>query len=407
MKIKFYTVGETSYIEAFPDNDDLEVANRLEGAGVPIKLTNRLCFFRHKFDNIHPDVLGAVCLAIFYPFIGKRVEFPDPVSSRLVETINRPIFTKDKEIDVLNVDNSLEKYAGNGGYVLAFGGGIDSSAVRVMFPEAFIVHEGSIRNGVLMPDLSNNLTKKMEAEGIGKLIPTNQRYLSDPWGWHVWIGSTVTAVLIASQIESSYVLTGSNFGSSFLQNGRKYFDRARGQKYHGKSGNYWEQIFWDIGLPVFSPISGMSEILNMKVSFSKLPKNNIIYCTNMLGAPCYKCSKCFRRACIEEFITGKSANYSNYMNAGVMKILDTKPTYFGHLYTTMLNNNWNPPEWIKSRLTHLPDKIDFALRHNHECYNFFPDEIKDDIKSRLVQFSDPMTEEDLVAIHSWDQTERH
>jgi hypothetical protein len=217
----------------------------------------------------------------------------------------------------------------------------------------------------------------------------------------------VTAVLIASQIESSYVLTGSNFGSSFLQNGRKYFDRARGQKYHGKSGNYWEQIFWDIGLPVFSPISGMSEILNMKVSFSKLPKNNIIYCTNMLGAPCYKCSKCFRRACIEEFITGKSANYSNYMNAGVMKILDTKPTYFGHLYTTMLNNNWNPPEWIKSRLTHLPDKIDFALRHNHECYNFFPDEIKDDIKSRLVQFSDPMTEEDLVAIHSWDQTERH
>ncbi len=39
MKFKFYTVGETSYIESIPDNDDLEVANRLEGAGVPIKLT--------------------------------------------------------------------------------------------------------------------------------------------------------------------------------------------------------------------------------------------------------------------------------------------------------------------------------------------------------------------------------
>jgi hypothetical protein len=385
------------------DEDDHLESNRLEGAGVSIRLRTPLAFFDYPFSEIHADVLGAVCLAIFYPFIGKRVEFPVPVSRRLEETMNRPIFTKTKPLHFMNVDDSLPAYKGKEEIVAAFGGGIDSSAVSVMFPEAHLVHEASISEGRLIPDATNDAVGRLRSGGRGRSITSNQRYLSSPGGWHVWIGSTVTAALMAAEIRAGAVFTGSNLGSSFLSNGRIYFDRLGARRYHGESGNYWEQVFRDIGLPVFSPVSGMSEILNMKTSFATLSDENITFCTADQGRACHRCPKCFRRACIADFLGVKAADFNRYHNAAVNKLLDTKPTYFGHIYSTMIAAGWKPPAFVGSRLSHLPADSTFALRHNPESYALFPSELRDLVVSRLQRFSEPMSTADLAALRSWNQ----
>lgn len=123
MKIITYVLKGFTYLEAILDDDDKKTANRLEGAGVQISLNTPLVYFDQVFDDVHPDVLACISLAIFYPFIGKKVEFPKPVSHRLVDSMNRQIFTKTKKIEVVNIDSNLDKYSGDGSSVIAFGGG--------------------------------------------------------------------------------------------------------------------------------------------------------------------------------------------------------------------------------------------------------------------------------------------
>jgi hypothetical protein len=162
-------------------------------------------------------------------------------------------------------------------------------------------------------------------------------------------------------------------------------------------------VFRDIGLPIFSPVCGMSEILNMKVSFDNLPAEDIVYCTSNEGRACYRCPKCFRRACIADFLGVKKSDFSLYDNDAVNKVLDTKPTYFGHVYSSMLAAGWRAPAFVGSRFSHLPADSTFALRHNPDSYALFPPRIRDLVVGRLNRFSDPMSTADLNALRSWNQ----
>jgi hypothetical protein len=401
MKIVTYNANGSTYLEAILDADDHRTSNSLEGSGVEITLNTPLVFFDQVFDQIHPDVLGAICLAIFYPFIGKRVEFPHPVSPRLVNSMNREIFTKTKIIEVMNVDANLAKYSGDGSSCIAFGGGVDSSAIRALFPEAHVVHEASINSGKPVIDKTNGIIKRMGDKAT--LVTTNQRFLSKPSGWHVWIASAVTAALVACKRNASYVMTGTNLGSSFLQNGTKYFDKHAGRKWHGISGNYWEQIFWDVGLPVFSPISGLSEILNLDISYKSLNKEDVIYCNQKEGGNCDWCAKCFRRKCVEDYLGYSDVDYDAFKTKGVLSVIQKKPTYFGHLYAAMLNDGWQPPGWVLECFTHLPKGIKFPLRLNKESLDLVPIELKGYIAGRLESYASSMSDEDINQMKGWDQ----
>jgi len=133
MKFEFYTIGGNTYLEAFFEESDTIEGKRLEGPGTRIINRNPLVFFDQDYSGLHPDIVGLACLAIFYPFIGKNVTFPKPVSKRLSDSINREIFAKNKKLNIRNIDTCIAKYSGNGKAVLAYGGGVDSSAVRAVF----------------------------------------------------------------------------------------------------------------------------------------------------------------------------------------------------------------------------------------------------------------------------------
>ncbi|WP_214000003.1 DUF6395 domain-containing protein [Arsukibacterium sp.] len=331
-----YVSGGCTFIEAIFEDNDLKTSKRLEGVGVEISNRNPLVFFNKEYSDIHPDIIGLVCLAIFYPFIGSDVTFPQPITPKLAESINRDIFLKHKKLNIRNVSQDLIPYLGEQGEVLAFGGGMDSSAIRALFPEAFVVHEASIKNGILVADDANELTASLESKGRGSLVETNSRFISNPGGWHVWIGSIVTALLEAGKRRAKYIYAGTILGSAFMSNGAKYFDRHASSKWHGPSGNYWQQLFWDIGLPLVQPLMGCSEILTMQASLKYLNKNEISYCTADNGKACGVCPKCFRRSCIENYVTGEQIDFSRFDNNAVNLILNKNlfilDTYTQHLF---------------------------------------------------------------------------
>jgi len=182
MKFEFWTTPGHSHLRAiFEENDSLE-GKREEGAGTPITLEQKTVTFDYEVDNIHPDLLGLLCLITFFPFIGTEAEFPQPVSPRLYEAFQNKCFTEKKDISFRNISPDVEVYVGHK-VALSFGGGIDSSAVREMFPEAFVVHEAHIRDGTVVHSHSHHIVKALEPDG-GRLVSSNIRYLSHPGGWH-------------------------------------------------------------------------------------------------------------------------------------------------------------------------------------------------------------------------------
>ena len=94
------------------EEEDSRTGKREEGAGTIITLQNQILKYDYVVKNIHPDILGLICLANFFPFIGKNVEFPMPVSPRLVEGFRNPIFLEKKELNFVNVDPNIPKYSG-------------------------------------------------------------------------------------------------------------------------------------------------------------------------------------------------------------------------------------------------------------------------------------------------------
>ena len=194
MRFEFESDSTQTIIRAiFEDGDSVEGA-RQEGPGTKITYSGRDIVFDYPVESIHPDLLGLLCLIIFYPFIGGEVTLPQPVSPRLAKAFEPAMFKT--RLKFTNVDDSVEMYSGSK-MALSFGGGIDSTAVRALFLEAFVVHEAHIRDDQVMPSRSADIVQEMGTEQ-GQVVLTNQRYVSQPGGWHGWTCSAATSLLLAT-----------------------------------------------------------------------------------------------------------------------------------------------------------------------------------------------------------------
>lgn len=405
MKFTFWTTETHSYLEAEFDEDDSLTGKREEGSGVEITFQNKVLVFDYPVKNIHPDILGLICLANFFPFIGKRVEFPVPVSPRLEQAFKRQPFVAKKTFDFVNVDNSIEKYQANK-IAIAYGGGVDSTAVHEMFPEAYVVHEAHIKNDELVPAATHSIIKAMDPERAF-LVTTNQRYVSLPGGWHSWPCSTVCSLLMATDKDIGLILTGTVLGSNWLWNGTKYYDRIASRKFQGASGNYWQSVFADIGIPMFSPIDGISEFGSMRLSLSRLNKGEVNYCTaGKDGNHCEKCSKCLRKS-IERKLCDPSyePNWDNYNTLFVIKFLSKRPLYFGHIFKFAAKQKILP-EWMNKLINKDTPEIntEWPLKYYPPALLFCPEPWQEVLKERITSHFDLMEENEIAEIESWNQT---
>jgi hypothetical protein len=406
MKFKHWTDSNNSYIEAIFEKDDNLFGNREEGGGVEINIREKKLFFDYPVVDIHPDILGLICMLNFFPFIGSRVEFPLAVSPRLEKAFKRAPFTNKKEIDFTNVDDSIPKYKGSK-MSIAFGGGVDSSAVRVMFPEAFLVHEAHIRDGELLHFHSHDVVQKL-GEDKAALITTNQRYVSNPGGWHSWPCSMVTSLLVATDKDIGLILCGSVMGSNYLWNGAKYYDRHASRDVQGFSGNYWQSVFHDIGIPLFSPIDGISEYGSMSISLGLIEANEVVYCMAKNGGSCDKCTKCFRREVLRSFVQSDfKPNWRNYDTAMIHDFLDRRPLYFGHIFSYARNSE-KLPKWVISRISDVQKiETDWPLKYFSRALEFCPPGWEKNLSNRIRDNFETMSEEEEKELVQWNQEENN
>ncbi len=402
MRFEFESDTRQTIIRAIFEGEDSFEGARQEGPGTKITYSGRDIVFDYPVESMHPDLLGLLCLIIFYPFIGGEVTFPQAVSPRLVKAFEPAMFKT--RLRFTNVDDSVEMYSGSK-MALSFGGGIDSTAVRELLPEAFIVHEAHIRDGQVMPSRSVEIVQEMGPEQ-GRVVLTNQRYVSQPGGWHGWTCSTATSLLLATDFDFGIILTGSNLGSTLLWNGSKYFDRFAARTHHGFTGNFWQSAFNTVGIPMFSPVCGVSEFLTMKLSLKALDAGQVVYCMADKGDACFKCLKCFRRDVIRTMVaSGSSVDWVPYDRAKVHEHLENRPLHFGHLYSYVRDRGPSLPRFVMSRVKDLPAiKSDWPMKVHPGTFEFCADQWRNMISDRVMQRLESMQPNEVEELQSWDQS---
>ena len=329
MRFEFTSNETESVLRAVFEDGDRHEGSRQEGPGQTITYSGTDITFDYPVRSIHPDLLGLLCLIVFYPFIGERAVFPMPVSPRLEQAFQNQNFRRRFRFD--NVDPGVEAYSGSR-LALSFGGGIDSSAVCTMFPDAYVVHEAHIKDGRLVPSHAHQIVQDLGPDR-GRVVATNQRYVSRPGGWHGWTCAAAAALLMATDNDFGMILMGTILGATLLANGSVYWDRFQARERHGFTGNFWQSAFNAVGMPMFSPVCGASEFLTMTLSLDLIKAGRVVYCMEQDGRPCLRCSKCLRRDMIRAVVDpSHHPDWKPYDSGGHTRIPEHQaPVFRPHL----------------------------------------------------------------------------
>ena len=400
MIFEFESQGQTSTLRAIFELGDKQTGERQEGHGQEITYSGEEITFDCAVQSIHPDLLGLLCLIIFYPFIGHRVVFPVPVSPRLEAAFKRPNFGR--VFRFANVDPKLDKYSGSK-MALSFGGGIDSSAIRVMFPDAYVVHEAHLRQGRLVPSHTHEIVRSLGPD-MGKIVTTNQRYVSYPGGWHGWTCAFATSLLLATDYDFGIILMGSTLANTLLYNGTRYWNRFRARKRHGVTGNFWQSAFNEVGIPVFSPVCGVSEYVTMQLSLDLVHSGDVVYCMEHDGKACLRCTKCFRRDVIRAVLDSDYLpDWEPYDREYIHEFLERKPLYYGHTFCYARDRVENLPMFVVDRLAPLPAiRSEWPMRVHTGTFEFCDPEWRMMIRERVLAYLEPMERKHVKEMEGWD-----
>lgn len=288
-------------ITCLPDSE-FELSG-LDSNGKIVNLSSHTLYFNYQPQNEpHADILALICLIVFYPFIkkSKKVIFPIPISKGFsqilkLHQIHAPI----------NVDPFLKSFAESHQgtkNALSWGGGLDTWAAYKLQTNLYhhLIHEEQLESPLPLGPNYPPVT----------VIQTNQRQIASfddgtDAGWTSWVGVLVPSLWLAEEFNLSMIGIGGNLGSVFLNNGTQY------RPVHLKN-NLWHQTFKEMGLPLYMPLAGLTDLGVLKILGPDLDKVKYCWYSTPTGENCHQCLKCIRK----EILIGRNVNYVKFPFAG-------------------------------------------------------------------------------------------
>jgi len=380
MRFEFTSADGFSFIEAFLEPGEDGTGLRWDGPRVPTKLSNLRVLFDYEVSNIHPDL-------------------------RLQEAIRLPRFAHEKELVFRNVSADVPEYSGTR-IANSFGGGFDSTAIRQMFPEAYVVHEGKIQDDDIVPSHTVNVVDAL-GDDFGRVVYSNSRDITETGGWPTWPCCTNTSLLMATDLDVGTIFVGQHLGSSSLLQGTRFWDRSRAKRWHGETGNCWQSLFAAAGIPLISPVAGMTDLQTMAISAEFYERDEVVCCYRDNGRECHKCPKCFRRDLMRSLLDDKvKIDWDRYDHKPVHRHIGTRPLPYAYTYATMLKvAPERMPQWLQDRLSDLePVETAWTLKHFDESYSEIPAAWRDVVQERVSSHIDAMGPAEIAELKAFDQT---
>ena len=122
------------------------------------------------------------------------------------------------------------------------------------------------------------------------------------------------------------------------------------------------------------------------------------------GAACNQCSKCFRRAVIRNVVDDSyDSNLEEYNIPRIHEFLETKPLYFGHIFS-YARTKGTLPNWVLSRMENVPTiNTDWPLKVWADSFDFIEEPWSTLLKERMGEHFLFMDDSDVNEMESWTQ----
>jgi hypothetical protein len=401
-------------IKAQPEKEEEWHGYRFDGDHPAIDLVHTEVKIEHTVKSIHPDLLGLLCMLYFFPFCKDKITFPEPVSDYFVDVFTNllpphektdGVFRKSGNFEIQNVDKGLSRFSGSK-LSIALGGGIDSMAAHVLYPEAILTHEMSRNNkGEVIPDETVSIINEVKDRGgeAYSVISNGRRCITEPTGWTTWVASSATAVLLATDLDIGYIMRGTTSDSLCLRLGKGYQD-----VHTGEDVDPWLRGFTQLGLKHFSPVASMTEAGTMKICFDAGVLDQSVSCQKDNGDECHLCFKCFRKDLLAHalgFKKFRKSYWKRYRTPLIFRNMKKEPLWLAHIFKYS-SDRIPELKWLKGYVIDIPEPGPFILPYFDPAILMAPDELQDDLRKRINKYLEPLKDE--RALTSWQQPEhRH
>ncbi|MCK9442644.1 MAG: DUF6395 domain-containing protein [Methanothrix sp.] len=382
--ISFSLIREKNKISISIHGDySKDIVKRSEG-NLDIKINNTTVnFISDYLYNVNGDKIALVAILSFWPLITNcsdniiNISFDWNVSHKFKSLIENFRLLKH-----LNIKSNLEYVEEDNAdrIVLSYGGGFDSLAASIIFPNAVPIHESPIavlENRITdsVIDISNkvkeDLNKKIE------FVYTDQRYLYTTFGLPVWTAMYSSSILSGAK----RIYSGTVMDATYLLDGIAY---------RTLTDKPWYDLFKNIGVEVL-PTSFLSEISNTRI----IMKNNLskytCYCVRIPFQDCGGCIKCLRKRLLK-FLYGEPFGDFNFTEK-IIKELKKRPLKLGNVYAHVYQKTGWLPEPVLDAFSDIKDQLlsrDYSFQEKIKV-DFF-DDMGYDIneKNRIINLLNSM-----------------
>jgi len=272
---------------------------------------------------------------------------------------------------------------------LSFSGGVDSTAAMSLMPDSSVLFYME-RNFESMIDHTNATRFITHLKQSGRKVVISKSnhekirtYYDKNYGFSTDYACMAHMILLADHYDLDSAATGMPLENSYFFHGSKV-------RQFEKSG-FWKRyapMFNFLGLPLYQPVAGCSEVLTNKIvndsGFKEYAKSCIR--SKIPGKSCDKCWKCFRKNIFN--------NQSWDMSPEISKFLQKRPLKQGiaTLYALQLisKRNQSIPSEAKDLSELMDENLEFLTRYWPPSIELLPAKYQKYTQNRLEEFASQM-----------------
>lgn len=411
MRFEFFESNDKTFFKAILENDETIEGIQAQSPYPKMKLLNNILEINYvSKKKLHPDIIAAICITCFYPWIKYSAKMPFPVSKTFARGLEMDIlpqhevidgiYSATKPITIRNVNEFLQPYIGGSETVTAYGGGMDSTAIALLFPEFPLIHSSNLndsneRKNVMKQYVKDNLKNDFY------VIDSNCKELTNINDFTTFTNIFLIPLILSADLNIKNICCGEILESSCMSTGVKYFPQ-----FDPKKRNRWIRFYKKIGFNMFSPTGGLSSIITADIVYKHDLHLKALYCEINKGDKCHNCIKCFRKGSELLKDETKDLKYWNGFNKqNMIKQLSRRPLPYANTVVYSVKNNKNLPDYFLETVKDLSHiQTDLFNRIYSKSFIYFPEDIKDKLISELTKYADLMTEEEEKYLESWDLT---
>lgn len=411
MRVEVTGLQDTLKFQFELDKEDGHYTDKITmvGSDFSIKMPGKI-----SINDVHPDHLALIALLVAHPFISDSITIPWAVSRRFAASCQK--------ISRYNVDfdeGECSEYTPSHGArpALAFSGGADSTASLLVMPSntLSVFMDRPIRKKTSIYNKSAALAtvKFAKKSGFDVLsVECDVEYIRQPLGFATDLVPSIPILALAACFDIDAVAFGTVMESAYRIGHENARDYANSSHYR-----FWGRMFKAAGLPLYLPVSGVSEVGTSKIVLNSPFHPYTRSCIRgEWPQSCENCWKCFRKNMLEGKLTNGLVQES-VLEKG-LRIPEVKmkmsafPVSHENVLAWTLDGCKGPvAELVLRRLEGAERDLSYLETYYPAAIDLMPKKYRDETKLKLEQYLEPMKEQfwPTVTEHSmsaWLSTER-